>query len=69
MARRLHLANGIGYPQRPTRQRTALTSSYQLSTLKHTLRINTASLFYACYSFKIGGRLILTSAGNVVWNM
>ena len=36
MACRLHLANGVGYPQRPTRQRTALTSSYQLSTLKHT---------------------------------
>jgi len=36
MARRLHLANGVGYPERPTRQRTELTSSYQLSTLKHT---------------------------------
>ena len=36
MARRLHLANGVGYPQTPTQQRTALTSSYQLSTLKHT---------------------------------
>ena len=26
----------VGYAQRPTRQRTALTSSYQLSTLKHS---------------------------------